>query len=115
MSMNIYEEAKGYFEELLDNYDGEDKVEKTLSELHSENDGNVEYNYSVYNSDLFQAMADNLNLLGYAEDIEKEFGQGIATNPLLINEAILQYILDEYGENTPDYFNIEIEEDEVEQ
>lgn len=115
MNINIYEEAKGYFEELLNNYDEEDKTEKTLNELHCENDGNIEYNYSVYTGDLFQAITDDLNILGYATDIEKEFHEGIATNPLLINEAILQYMLNEYGNYNANDFDIETEEEMKEQ
>lgn len=108
--MNIYNEAKNYFEELLnnidmDNYEKEEIEEMTLNELIIEDDYRTEYLYSVYNGTLFEVIANNLNLLGYAEELENEFGQGIAANPLIINEAIYRYMIDLYGDKTADYFN----------
>ena len=112
-NFNIYSEAKDYFQELLDNYEGTDKASVTLDELIENDDYRTGYEYSVYNSTLFEAIAEDLHILGYAEELEKEFDQGIATNPLLINEAIFRYIRDEYGNKIAEYFDIEAyDEDE---
>lgn len=113
--MNVYDEAKDHFGALLDNYEGSNKASVTLSELVDDDGHCTEYVYSVYNSTLFEAISDDLRLLGYAEDIEKEFDTGIATNPMLINEAIFRYMLDEYGNKTADYFDIEVEDEEEEE
>jgi hypothetical protein len=108
MSFNVYTEARDYFEQLLGSYNGDDSDEITLQELHDELRDSVEYSYSVYNSSLFEAISEDLTLLGYAQDVEQEFGVGIATNPLMINVAIEQYILETYGDKTADYFDIEV-------
>lgn len=64
------------------------------------------YEYSVYFSDLFQAIADYDSIVDFCADIENKFGTGIANSSTMINEAIENYIKDMYGDNTKGFFDI---------
>lgn len=104
--MNAYTEAKNLFEELFDRIEEEEREEAeemTLNELIEHYDY-YDYCYSYYTADLFDAIANCLYLVGYCEELEKEFGFGIASEPMMINEAIFHYIIDQYGNYTKSDF-----------
>ena len=103
-TFNLYTEACNLIHNLLNNYDYtcEDTSNVTLSEaLDQCESARYEYEYSVYNSTLLQAMADEVSIWFEFEDICKEFD---AINLLYVNEAIIRCIIDTYVNKTLDYF-----------
>ncbi len=99
MSFNIHTEAKQFAYELIATHVGELDLSSTLSDLFYELE--YVYEYTVYTSALLQAMADDLNLFNYWEDVCDEFGN---MDIMYVNTAVERYILDEYGDKTLDYF-----------
>lgn len=60
----------------------------------------TDYCYSVYNDELFGFLANNIELLGYCQEIEEEYGESCIQNPMLINIAIFNYLMDKYSDYT---------------
>lgn len=60
----------------------------------------ADYCYSVYNDELFEALAQYLSLLSYCQDIEDEMGESCIQNPMLINIAIFRWLINEYSDFT---------------
>ena len=69
-----------------------------------------DYYYSIYDSELLEALAQNIELLYYCQDVEADFGQSCIQNPMLINIAIYNYLMDKYYDYSLDELGIDIEE-----
>ena len=103
-TFNLYTEACNLVHSLSNDYDYncEDISDVTLSEaLDQCESARYEYEYSVYNSTLLQAMADEVSIWYEFEEICKEFND---INLLYVNETIIRCIIDKYGNKTLDYF-----------
>ena len=103
-TFNLYTEACNLVKSLLNDYDYtcEDTSAVTLCEALDQCESAIyEYEYSVYNSTLLEAMAEDLAIWYEFADICKEFD---AINLLYANEAIIRCIIDTYGDKTLDYF-----------
>ena len=74
-----------------------------------------DYYYSIYNSELLEVLAQNIELLYYCQDVEADFGQSCIQNPMLINVAIYNYLMDEYSDYTLEELDIDIKETDDEE
>jgi len=107
-TINLYDEAKQFVNDFKENFPEaaaeftEDTTFEELMEAASEQ--NYEYEYSVYTDELLRACADDLDIFNAWREIHE--GQGRhEIYPLLINDAIRECMIDEYGDQPLSYFN----------